>query len=354
MITSVILNNFKGRSETIKLDRYNLFCGPNGSGKSAISEAATLAIKGYVEGVKRQNQEIYHKMFSGIDDSLTTEHSVGFVFKSDNIRDGVEFKRAFSASKGESIAQEYFVDGKKVSRDKYNEVMTTCRIPGIFDIESFMEDSDDKKINTIFERFGDLEDDIEIDSKIDTAKTEINRLNGLIKVNTGVSQKLSVSRAEYELPSGSLAEVDKEIEKVVAELKLANQHLTKLKIKEAERKKEDEMLKKNEETKLAAQEIFGGEKGTPTQDIRGYVDEDSPLLEGLDAIDESYLNDTDTERQDPNYQAQESGDGLSPRGSIQKIILAIKGVGCTLCANGAGIMVAKAELKKYEVNNETD
>ncbi len=360
MITNVILNNFKGRTETVELDQCNIFFGPNGSGKSAITEGVTLALTGYVRGVKRQNQEIYRKMFSGIDDPFaSTEHSVGFVFQSEGIRN--EFKRAFSPGKGESIAQEYFVNGKKVSKDKYSGEMIKCHIPGIFDIESFIELSDDKKINAIFERFGDLDDSIEIESKIDAAKTEINRLNSLIKVNTGVSQKLSISRAEYELPSGSLAEVNNDIEKIEAELKLANKHLTKLKIEEAERVKEAETIKKMEDTKQAAQEIFGGEESdanvSPTTAIRGYVDKDSPLIEGLDAIDEFYLNDTDIEQQNRQdfVNRQVSGNKIeaSPRDSIQKIINAIESVACPLCSNGAGILTAKAELKKYEVSDET-
>jgi len=363
MITSVILNNFKGRSETVKLDQCNVFFGPNGSGKSAITEGITLALTGYVKGVKRQNQEIYRKMFSNPNDHpsaffASAEHSVGFVFKSDNIRDKVEFKRTFSAGKGESIAQEYFVDGKKVSRDKYNEAMVTCRVPGVFDIESFMESSDDKKIGAIFERFGDLDDSIEVDSKIDSAKTEVNRLNDLVRTNTKVSQKLSVARAEYELPSGSLAEVNGDIEKIEAELKLANKHLTKLKIEEAERVKEADTIKKMEDTKQAAQEIFGGEKSDDmapssiftnvplTTAVRDYVDEKSPLVEGLDAIDAA-MEETKSERQDftvDNVIITE----VSPRDSIQKIINAIKSVGCALCSNGVGIMVAKQELSKYE------
>ncbi len=371
MITSIILNNFKGRTETIKLDRYNLFCGINGSGKSAIPEAFTLARTGYVQGVKRQNREIFRIMFFGHNNPLPPiEYSVGFVFKADEGE--VEFKREFSTdNNGKSVAQEFFVSGKKVSKDRYNEAMVRYHVPGVFDIEAFMEFSDEKKINAIFERFGDLDDDIGVDSKIDAAKAEINRLNSLIKVNTGVTQRLSVTRAGYELPDGSLAEVNTEIEKVAAELKLANQHLTKLRIKEAKKEKEDEMLKKEEETKQAAQEIFGGGGAAPTGAIRDHVGKDSPLNEGLDAIDESYLNDTDTERHGvivkpipsdttendwskSTPKALGKEDELSPRNSIQKIILAIKSVGCVLCSNGAGIMVAKSELKKYEVNNETD
>lgn len=348
MITSIILNNFKGRSERVELDRYNLFCGVNGSGKSAIAEAVTLALTGYVKGVKRQNQEIFHKMFSNIGDPLVTEHSVGFVFKAKGIL--LEFKRAFSAGKGEHVAQEYFVGGKKVSKDQYNKVMAESRVPGIFDIEAFMEFSDEKKINAIFERFGDLEDDVEVDSKIDTSKTKINKLNGLIKVNTGVTQKLSVARAEYELPDGSLAEVNNEIEKVAAEVKLANQHLTKLRIAEAKKEKEDELEKKNKDTLEAAQEIFGDPPAKPAVDNLADIVTGVSQLSKPDTIDESYLNDTDTER----LAEKARDDRLSPRDSIQKIINAIKSVGCVLCSNGAGIMVAKSELKKYEVNDEAN
>jgi len=345
MITSVILNNFKGRSEIIKLDQCNVFFGPNGSGKSAITEGATLAITGYVKGVKRQNQEIYHKMFSDIDDPFaSTEHSVGFTFKA---KEGeVEFKRGFSAGKSESVAQEYFVNGGKVSRDKYNETMVRYRVPGVFDIESFIESSDDKKINAVFERFGDLDDSIEVDSKIDAAKKEKNRLEDLVRTNKKVSQKLSIARAEYELPAGSLAEVNNDIEKIEAEVKLVNKHLTKLKIEEAERVKEAEVTQKIEDTKQAAQEIFGDPKITPSP--AGPAPGDT-----ADAINESYLNDTDIERQGftvDNVTITE----VSPRDSIRKIIDAIKNVGCVLCSNGAGVMVAKAELKKYEVNHETD
>jgi DNA repair exonuclease SbcCD ATPase subunit len=335
MFKEVILNNFKGRTEVVKLSRYNLFCGANGSGKSAIPEALILARTGYVKGVKRQNQEVYHTMFSDADDPFSpVEHSVGFVYQSDEGE--IEFKRGFKAGKSGTITQVYSVNGDNVSKDAYNEMLVTHRVPGIFDIEEFMDFSDEKKINAIFKRFGDPGDDPKIDSKIANSKAEVNRLNDLIRTNNTVAQKLSVSRAEYELPDGSLAEINNEIEKIEAEKKLAVKHLTNLKVEEGKREAEEETKRKMAEAEDAVKDVFTG-----SQTVKKALDE---------KVDE-----VQKETQDfVNRQVFDDGFKLDPRDSIQKIIMAIKSVGCVMCSNGTGIMVAKRELKRYEVDHEAN
>ena len=135
-------------------------------------------------------------------------------------------------------------------------------------------------------------------------------------------QQANSLRAELKLPSGTLAEVSGEIRKLEKEYQVAQETLKRAEIEEA----------RQEGEKKAKQAAALSPSTLPPADSNG----------------------AQSETAGPPPVSQPTGPAVSfpPNGnaaeSILAIMEAIKSVGCPVCANGAAMMVAKRELRRYQ------
>jgi len=220
-ITRIIGTKMKGLDFSQPLSRLNLFVGQNGSGKTARTQAIILAINGYVPGQKKGNTDILdtfgdgQKLFAGIE-----------------LSDKSHLLRRWARENG-SVSQDYMLDRKKTTRDKYMQALAGIKV---LDLNAFMELSDQKKTSEIFNLFppaGDLGD---MESKIEEKKTKQNTLVAEMKTLAATKERLTTSRAAIALPAGTMAETTGQIAETEKQLTEARQALETARIKEAAEK----------------------------------------------------------------------------------------------------------------------
>jgi len=225
MITSVGGENFKGLTFETPLDRHTLLLGENGSGKSARTQALQLCVNGYIPGEKNIKKN----------DEILTQYSPNDEMKVWCSIDGTKFSRRFVRSEKGSVRQDYLVNDKKVKADEFMIAMGKAGFPIIIDLnELFIDISDAKKIDTIFQLYPPEGDLSSLDTDITKVNDKINALEQKMTDNNNAAKRLTVSRTEITLPSGSLADTKAEIEKAQKDLESAREDLKAAEIKEAE------------------------------------------------------------------------------------------------------------------------
>ena len=227
MISKVGAENFKGLTFETELERHTIFIGENGAGKSARTQALQLAINGYIPGTEKNIKK---------NDEILTQYCTGDDMQVWCNNNGTLFGRRFVRNNKGSVRQEYLVNGRKVKADEFMKTMGESGFPIIVDLnELFISASDSKKIDVMFRLYppeGNLDT---LDRSIDSKKAKINSLESEMVDDANVAQRLSVSRAEITLPSGTLAETKAAIEQSNKDLDTAQEDLKKLQIKEAEK-----------------------------------------------------------------------------------------------------------------------
>lgn len=316
MIRKVWAEDLKGHGFEYDLGQYNLITGKNGSGKSIITDAITLAVTGSVPYVEKKNPEIMAALASS--DVLQVGIQVN----------DIKLAREFKITRKGTVTQVFYVDGLKVSKDDFSRAMAQNGDPLILNVAGFLDMSHNKKIDYLASLFN-IEGLEDLDKKIEKSKQSLNSYRDQLGSSEKAAQKIHKAIGEMELPPGTLNEASQEIEKLEAELKLARRHRNKLK----EQQIEQEAAKK---AKIDAEEKA----------------KKSPTINAIDEIDKSMAESLKAAKDEENRKIWQDGYGLDPVKSIQAIIEAIKGVGCQICSNGAGILTAKQELKKYKVKHE--
>lgn len=232
MIEAVMAKNFKGASFEMPLAKRMLVVGKNGSGKSMRSQALMLALTGHVPGAGKTNAAI-HDAFA-----TSTTMSAGVKL------DGAWFERQFIRANSGTVTCRYRINSANAGQKGFIEDMARCGKPAVFNIQLFLELSNQKKIEQIFAVFPPKGDLNGIDQKIIARRGEINAVQQDIRTNQKAIERLSGSAAEMNLPNKSMPELKAEIDKANEDLKAAERQLEDLKREEeAERKKLEEERK---------------------------------------------------------------------------------------------------------------
>lgn len=346
MITSVRAKGFKGLDFTQELGPKNIFFGANGSGKSARKECLILAING---PSGRQNSAVLNAYGVG-DKPVEAGAKIG----------GTWFDRIFKRAKT-SVTQIHKLNGKKVDKTKFAvEMGKAIGTVSAFDISSFTDASDQKKIAQVFNLFPPEGDVGGLEVEIDALKTEINGRFASIKTSEALVAKLTTSVAETELPAGTLpgtiAEIGKHNEKIAD----VEKEIQSQKDAEAKRIADEEADKKAEaaaekataeaEAKAKKQADATAEKtATDTKrQVKTAVTETKKelLSPAAQKAEKDLLNRLPPKKRaqivDPQKVASSSYDvGIE---AIERIIQAIGEMkACSGCFIG---MLAKSELKK--------
>jgi len=216
MITEIKAEGFKGMDFTQDLSEKNLIIGRNGSGKSARSIALMLLCLGYVPGTAKQNAAILDNFGAGEK-----------LFVSGEIKK-THYLRRFSRDKKGTVKQDFLINRRKANKSDFIEKMAKAGAPSILDLgEAFLDLSDQKKIDYLFDLFPPGDDVSKLDVKIEELTYDLLSKQKSIKGKESVVSELMKAKAEIELPSGSLAEIRDEIGKTKDEYKACNAELSK-------------------------------------------------------------------------------------------------------------------------------
>lgn len=355
MITKVTGKDFKGLNFEQALDSKTIICGPNGSGKSARSMALVLTALGYMPGSDKKNAAIlaafgYEKMNVGIE------------------IDGVEFKRQWSMSAKGSVSQTYMAGGKRAKKDVFIAAMGKAGVPAVFDLGAFMDLSDQKKIDYLFDLFppgGDVE---KLQTEIETSQETLNTKRAEMKASEAVISRTEENRSEIELPAGTLAKVSADLQAVKSQLADAWDKREKQVIIEAEQAKEAEIEKKRiadeaELVEAARVEKLKAEEQAATNEPE--LESMSSLMKRRDQNPAAFdMPPQLTKISEGGYRDDTPASEEAPDGPIihdlytitgnilSKIIAAIESANCPACSNGIAMMVAKDELRKWKIGRE--
>lgn len=313
MITHVKTKGFKGFDIDEDIHPKTLFIGKNKSGKSTRAAAIALAVLGYVPFAAKVNKkpaEILNDFGQG--DKLTV--SV--------ICNDTELERHFSRSSKGTVSQRLRVDKNKVSTQDYAVALANAGGPQIIDVDAFMALSDQKKIDALFSLFPPKSDLKSLDSDIDKAKARVNKLQKDDQTAASTIQRLTRSKNEIELPAGTLAEIQADIEKTAEQVKSLQSQISSAESEEAREQgresEREEIRKSREETQESLNKLM---------DQGGRGPEQKP--------------DSKKEIGNADYYSE----GPDPETSIKRILDALNDAGCGVCA---AAMVAKQELKKFK------
>lgn len=315
MISQIRTKGFKGQDINEEIHAKTLFVGPNGCGKSTRSHAIALVILGYVPWaakVKKKPADILEVY--GIGDTLTVSIIIN----------NTEFERHFSRSSKGSVSQRLRVDKQKFSAADFAVALDRAGAPSIFDVSAFMDLSDQKKMDLVFNLFPPQGDVRDLDSRIDKKNTELNKLNRQLGTANGVIQRLTASKRDIEVPAGSLAEVQAEIKTLTGQVKVAQENLKAAEIENAKTAAEGETLAKVQ----AEKEVLSGSTSPTSQAIDNLEAQiKSPQMERIKKFVSGCPSPPD------------------PIESIQAILDVIESAGCAACA---AKLVAKRELMKFK------
>lgn len=320
-ISRITAKGFKRLDFDQPLKKLNIFTGPNGAGKSARTQALQLARIGYVveEKPKKANQDIFAAFGNG------GPIEVGFEINERHL------ERRFSLKK-ETVTQKYRLNGGAwtTTKEEFAGLIASSGDPRILDLQTFMQLSDRKKIETIFELYPPEGDVWKLGSEIEQETEKKNALHQTNRDIERVIQKLTKAKAEIEMPAGTLAETTAEIEKTTKEYKAAQKELKKAEVAEAER------VAKEKAEKEAADKAEIVEKETEKETAR--------VKTGLDVRERQIAA---AEKRLEKRAASQGIDLHAPSTleSIQQIIDAMTKICGTKCMARA---LAVKELRKFQ------
>ena len=331
MIEHIRTIGFKGFDLDEPVPNKVIYCGKNKSGKSTRAGAIAIALFGHIPF------STAGKKPGDILDSFGKDSLVVAV----KIK-GTEFGRKFSRNAKGGVSQAMQINGKKASKENFAIMLNKVGWPRIADVAEFMKQSEAKKVDTLFELFPN-DELASIDTEIEKAKEDVSRLD---KKKIGAEStivRLTNSKAEIQLPPGSISEVQAEIKDIDTRVVDYENQIKQAEIKEAEikaeqkGKEEAERKSKEEAERQTLQKMGASKQDTPEPP----QPDDSNFYGDREII---YPSQENTNAQ-PEHVANKLKNMPSPIESIERIISALNSVGCNTCA---ALIVAKQELKKYE------
>jgi len=315
MIQHIKTKGFKGFDINEAVHDKTIYTGKNKSGKTSRGMAIALTTLGFIPFAAKVNKKPA---------DILNDFGAGNTLTTSIVCNDVEFERHFSKSSKGSVSQRLRVDKKKVSASDFAVALSNAGNPKIIDVVDFMSMSDQKKIDTLFTLYPPKADLKDLDSQIDKAKKTVNELQAQERTFTSVIQRLTASKAEIELPAGSLAETKAGIEKLTIQVKDAQENLKQLEIAEAaEKAKTDQKKDSQAEFDKIMQEN----------------------TEGFKAPEDHIINQADYNVTNQKAAPLITGIELEAVKSIQKIIDTMIDADCGVCA---AMLVAKQEVKKFK------
>jgi hypothetical protein len=344
---------FKGFDIDEDVPEKSIRVGKNRVGKSTLSEAIAFVIDGHVSfsTAGKRPADILDSFGDGVMLAGVVEIK------------GKEFGRKISRNEKGVVSQVLQYEKKRVAADVFSSMLGKVGRPKIADHNAFMAQSEAKKVDTLFELFPDpfLS---KIDEKIMGAKEDISRIEKQISGCESTISRLTTSKNEIEKPSGTIASVRDEIQTVEDQITDLEKQIKEAEIEEAkakatadeiarrEKAEEDEKqrMKDEEEEREAIKQI------AVEQPLKTDEDWEQHNLSGPSNDPDLVEADRVITKMENQMQGVNSGQVvdaefdpdlfpvLNPSESIQNIIDALKGSGCSTCA---ALIVAKMELKKY-------
>lgn len=336
MITEITAQDFKGLTFSQKIGRRTLFLGPNGAGKTARSQALTLALLRYIPGAEKTNEAILRNF--GTKDVLV----VGF--KTDK---GFHFEVAFGKTPKGAISQAYKVNGKKCSKEFFITSMAEAGTPKILDLATFLDLSDQKRIDYLLDLYPPAENIKGLTEMIDTQKRNYLQLEEKARASEASVSTMTASRAAMQLPPGNLAETAAEIQTVEKQIEEASKDLQAAKTKIAEEKAREDQKKKDEEEAERQKKKSDEELKRKEEELKRKEEE----LEQKRKAEEAAKAKAPEPPPPPSPQQANFPAGTftqinagSAIESINAILQTMSGAGCVACA---ATLVCKRELNKY-------
>lgn len=315
IITHIRSKGFKGFDIDEDIPPKVIYVGPNMAGKSARSGIIALTLLNYIpwENSGKDINKIVESYASGND--FTTFSTIG----------DTEFGKKFVKGKKKPLLQ---LDGKRKTEDEFMLKLGEVGAPKIVNSSAFMEQSDAKKVETLFDLYPNPELS-DIDSEIEIAKAEVSRWQKSVTGSEATLQNLTKSKKDYELPAGSISECQAEIKDIEAKIKDLRDQIKQVEIDEAAEKAKAEGAKE-ERQKM----IVESESGITLKSESFLSEEEKQVDTRLDSSSDTIPNSAKTRFVTEKVHME----------SIQKIIDAMTSVGCDACA---ATIVSKQELKKY-------
>lgn len=358
MITHIRTQGFKGFDLDEDVPEKVIYSGPNKSGKSTRAGAIAIALYGFIpfSTAGKRPGDILDSFGDG--KSLVSVVKIG----------GKEFGRKFSRNEKGVVSMVMQHEGKRTSKENFAVLLSKAGGPKIADVAAFMDQSETKKVDTLFELYPNPEL-ATIDNEIETAKAEVSRLTAEKDRAESTVQRLTNSKNQIELPAGNIAEVQNEINAVEIQIVQIEEQLKQAEIEAAEIKaKAEGERQERERADAEKKEIEHGIKtgewagsviqidpGMPVIDPNNPADPldsipDSPQMQEIDRTIsgmENRLEDFKSGSIDDTAKPHEIAYTLKSETSfsIQRIIDALTGAGCGTCA---ALIVARQELKKYK------
>jgi chromosome segregation ATPase len=307
LITSVLAKNFKGRpSFEFKIGAKTLIVGPNGAGKSAIIQALQLSLDGSTPGVNKTNPAIMDAFGVGAD-NIYVEVGVG------NGTGPTLLGRKFQRDR-DAVKQILMVDRRKADQKAFQTAASQA--PRIVAVDDVLSLSSKKLIDYLAELLGKNAEAAAISDRITETKAKISALQKNQAECESVIARTSENVSKLNLPPGSLAEIQKEIASLEQQLDEARGELAALKAKE-----EAEARAKAE---------------APRNGQTARVDT---------SVGEAFLRRMKGALSEAGIPTHSEAD---PADSIRAILEAIKEANCRHCKGGAALLIARAELMRWE------
>jgi len=333
---------FKGFDIDEDVPEKVLYTGKNKSGKTTRAAAIALALYGSIP-FSTAGKRTGDILDSFGQESLVVAVKIG----------GKEFGRKFARNE-KGVTQILQYEGKRVAADVFSSMLGKAGSPRIADVSEFMKQSEAKKVDTLFELYPD--DTLStIDSEIENAKADVSIIEKKIAGAESTVVRLTASKSEIVMPSGSISAVKAEIQTVETQILDLQEQIKSAEIEEAKAKAKEESEKLAAKEKEEAAKKAEIEKKTAVSQAIADEKERQKMVvvseSGVTIRQESFLPDDEIPlKTDEDWAKYNIGSmPMSPEmqetiNSIQRIIDALVGSGCSTCA---ALIVAKQELKKY-------
>ena len=357
MITKITAVGLKGLDFSYDLSKHNLITGPNGVGKSAITDALILTIEGRIPGAGKTNQAV-------MDAFATNDKMYVGVISND-----IPFERRFIRAKSGKVTQKFLVSNQPVTKEQFIAKFAEAGKPAVLNLSDFMATSDEKKIDRIFSLYPPEANVKTLQIEIDTAQEALNNKVASIKKTEDLIEALNVEKSSLDLPAGTLAEVQKEIERTTKEVGLARDNLKRQIVREATKnaekkaeaekeksvkpEREDKEVSRTAETPSLKPDDLGRsdrpQLGCPVNHTaRNSEDFQEPFVHPDDPGPEH----STTKGETPKYGAEGKDVTIThgapghpnPKESINSIMDMMIKAGCGSCA---AMLQCKKELHKY-------